>query len=239
MFHIKVLKEEFKMSENWKNRTELLIGKDAVEKLAKAKVIIYGIGGVGSFTTEALARAGIGNLTLVDNDVISLTNINRQIHSNINTVGKSKIEVMKKRILEINPEAKVEIYNPKEIDLQEELLINTTYDYVVDAVDTVSTKIRIIETAKKQNIKVISAMGTGNKIEPTKFEVADISKTSVCPLAKVMRKELKKRGIKGVKVVYSKEEPKVNERTPASKSFMPSVSGLIIAGEIIKDIIKE
>ncbi len=227
------------MSENWKNRTELLIGKDAVEKLAKAKVIIYGIGGVGSFTTEALARAGIGNLTLVDNDVISLTNINRQIHSNINTVGKSKIEVMKKRILEINPEAKVEIYNPKEIDLQEELLINTTYDYVVDAVDTVSTKIRIIETAKKQNIKVISAMGTGNKIEPTKFEVADISKTSVCPLAKVMRKELKKRGIKGVKVVYSKEEPKVNERTPASISFMPSVSGLIIAGEIIKDIIKE
>ena len=227
------------MSENWKNRTELLKGKDAVEKLAKAKVIIYGIGGVGSFTTEALARAGIGNLTLVDNDVISLTNINRQIHSNINTVGKSKIEVMKKRILEINPEAKVEIYNPKEIDLQEELLINTTYDYVVDAVDTVSTKIRIIETAKKQNIKVISAMGTGNKIEPTKFEVADISKTSVCPLAKVMRKELKKRGIKGVKVVYSKEEPKVNERTPASISFMPSVSGLIIAGEIIKDIIKE
>lgn len=227
------------MSENWKNRTELLIGKDAVEKLTKAKVIIYGIGGVGSFTTEALARAGIGNLTLVDNDVISLTNINRQIHSNINTVGKSKIEVMKKRILEINPEAKVEIYNPKEIDLQEELLINTTYDYVVDAVDTVSTKIRIIETAKKQNIKVISAMGTGNKIEPTKFEVADISKTSVCPLAKVMRKELKKRGIKGVKVVYSKEEPKVNERTPASISFMPSVSGLIIAGEIIKDIIKE
>ncbi len=227
------------MSENWKNRTELLIGKDAVEKLAKAKVIIYGIGGVGSFTTEALARAGIGNLTLVDNDVISLTNINRQIHSNINTVGKSKIEVMKKRILAINPEAKVEIYNPKEIDLQEELLINTTYDYVVDAVDTVSTKIRIIETAKKQNIKVISAMGTGNKIEPTKFEVADISKTSVCPLAKVMRKELKKRGIKGVKVVYSKEEPKVNERTPASISFMPSVSGLIIAGEIIKDIIKE
>ena len=227
------------MSENWKNRTELLIGKDAVEKLAKAKVIIYGIGGGGSFTTEALARAGIGNLTLVDNDVISLTNINRQIHSNINTVGKSKIEVMKKRILAINPEAKVEIYNPKEIDLQEELLINTTYDYVVDAVDTVSTKIRIIETAKKQNIKVISAMGTGNKIEPTKFEVADISKTSVCPLAKVMRKELKKRGIKGVKVVYSKEEPKVNERTPASISFMPSVSGLIIAGEIIKDIIKE
>lgn len=227
------------MSENWKNRTELLIGKDAVEKLTKAKVIIYGIGGVGSFTTEALARAGIGNLTLVDNDVISLTNINRQIHSNINTVGKSKIEVMKKRILEINPEAKVEIYNPKEIDLQEELLINTTYDYVVDAVDTVSTKIRIIETAKKQNIKVISAMGTGNKIEPTKFEVADISKTSVCPLAKVMRKELKKRDIKDVKVVYSKEEPKVNERTPASISFMPSVSGLIIAGEIIKDIIKE
>ena len=227
------------MSENWKNRTELLIGKDAVEKLAKAKVIIYGIGGVGSFTTEALARAGIGNLTLVDNDVISLTNINRQIHSNINTVGKSKIEVMKKRVLEINPEAKVEIYNPKEIDLQEELLINTTYDYVVDAVDTVSTKIRIIETAKKQNIKVISAMGTGNKIEPTKFEVADISKTSVCPLAKVMRKELKKRDIKDVKVVYSKEEPKVNERTPASISFMPSVSGLIIAGEIIKDIIKE
>lgn len=227
------------MSENWKNRTELLIGKDAVEKLAKAKVIIYGIGGVGSFTVEALARAGIGNLTLVDNDVISLTNINRQIHSNINTVGKSKIEVMKTRILEINPEAKVEIYNPKEMEIQEELLIDTTYNYVVDAVDTVSTKIRIIETAKKQNIKVISAMGAGNKIDPTKFEVADISKTSVCPLAKVMRKELKKRGIKDVKVVYSKEEPKVNGRTPASISFMPSVSGLIMAGEIIKDIIKE
>lgn len=238
MFHIMGVKEEFKMSENWKNRTELLIGKDAVEKLAKARVIVYGIGGVGSFTVEALARAGIGNLTLVDNDVISLTNINRQIHSNINTVGKSKIEVMKTRILEINPEANIEIYNPKEMEIQEELLIDTTYNYVVDAVDTVSTKIRIIETAKKQNIKVISAMGAGNKIEPTKFEVADISKTSVCPLAKVIRKELQKRGIKDVKVVYSKEEPKVKEITTASISFMPSVCGLIVAGEVIKDIIK-
>ena len=226
------------MEENWKNRTEKLIGKVALEKLEKAKVIIYGIGGVGSFAVEGLVRAGIGNLSLVDPDDIAVTNINRQIHSTVNTVGKSKIEVMKKRILEINPKANVEIYNPKELDFEEQNLIDENCSYVIDAVDTVKTKINIIEKAKNVGVPVISAMGAGNKLDATKFEVADIYKTDVCPLARSIRKELRKRNIKDVKVVYSKEEPVLKEQTPASISFVPSVCGLIIAGEVIKDIIK-
>lgn len=226
------------MEENWKDRTEKLIGKDALEKLEKAKVIIYGIGGVGSFAVEGLVRAGIGNLSLVDPDDIAVTNINRQIHSTVNTVGKSKIEVMKKRILEINPKANVEIYNPKELDFEEQNLIDENCSYVIDAVDTVKTKINIIEKAKNVGVPVISAMGAGNKLDATKFEVADIYKTDVCPLARSIRKELRKRNIKDVKVVYSKEEPVLKEQTPASISFVPSVCGLIIAGEVIKDIIK-
>lgn len=226
------------MKENWKDRTEKLIGKDGVRKLEDAKVIIYGIGGVGSFAVEGLVRAGVENLVLVDPDEISVTNINRQIHSNVKTVGKSKIEVMRERILEINPEANVEIYNPKNLDFEEQELINESFSYVIDAVDTVKTKINIIEKAKEKRVPVISAMGAGNKLDATKFEVADISKTDVCPLARTIRKELRKRNIKDVKVVYSKEEPVVKEKTPASISYVPSVCGLIIAGEVIKDIIK-
>ena len=225
------------MEENWKDRTEKLIGKEAIEKLEKAKVIIYGIGGVGGYVVEGLARAGVGCLTLVDPDKISISNINRQIHSNLKTVGKSKIEVMKERILEINPKANVEIFNPKELDFEEQDLINNTYSYVVDAVDNVKTKLKVIEKAKKEGVKIISAMGAGNKLD-CNFIVSDIEKTEVCPLAKVIRKELKKKNIKDVKVVYSKEEPVIRKRVPVSISYVPGVMGLIIAGEVIKDIIK-
>lgn len=223
--------------EKWTDRTELLIGKEGIEKLEKAKVIIYGIGGVGTFAVEALARAGVGALSLVDTDVISPSNINRQIHSNIHTIGKLKTETMKERILDINPKAVVNIYDPNKLEFGEEDLINNTYNYVIDAVDTVKTKLKLIEKATELQVPIISAMGAGNKLDPTKFEVSDIYKTSVCPLAKTIRKECKKRGIKKLKVVYSKEEPKVKGTTPASISFMPSVCGLIIASEVIKDII--
>ena len=232
------IKDGDKMEENWKYRTEKLIGKEAVNKLENAKVIVFGIGGVGSFAVEGLVRAGVGNLSLVDPDNIDVTNINRQIHSNVNTVGKSKIEVMKQRILEINPKANVEVYNPRNLEFEEQELIDNSFSYVIDAVDTIKTKINIIEKAKKVGIPVISAMGAGNKIDSTKFEVTDINKTDVCPLARTIRKELRKRNIKDVKVVYSKEEPVIKGQTPASISYVPSICGLIIAGEVIKDIIK-
>ncbi len=224
------------------SRTELLIGKEAVEKLQKAKVAIFGIGGVGSYVVEALVRAGIKNFTLVDKDVVDITNLNRQIIATHKTIGQPKVEVAKERILEINPNAKIEIY--KEFFLPESKgFLDETIDYIVDAVDTVTAKIELIMRANKLNIPIISCMGTGNKLDPTKFEVSDIYKTSVCPLAKVMRKELKQRNIKKLKVVYSKEEPIKNKDTkekqvPASIAFVPSVAGLIIAGEVIKDLIK-
>ena len=232
-------------------REEILIGKENLEKLKKAKVIIFGIGGVGSFCTEALARAGIGNFTLVDYDVIDITNLNRQLHALNSTIGKYKVEVMKSRIQDINKKAIVETIFNKEEQETEENLINQTYDYVIDAVDTITTKIKLIEKAKQINVPIISSMGTGNKIDPTKFKVTDIYKTSVCPLAKIMRKELKKRNIKDLKVVYSEEEPKKiesekenknintnkNTKVIGSISFVPSVAGLIMAGEVIKDII--
>ena len=223
------------MEEKWNSRTEILIGEQGIEKIEKAKVIIYGIGGVGSYTTEALARAGIGNLILVDNDKITLSNINRQIHATTKTVGKNKVDIMKKRIEEINPHANVQVYMNKE---NEENLINTECSYVVDAVDTIKTKLTLIEKANEIGVPIISAMGAGNKLDPTKFEVSDIYKTSECPLAKVMRKELKKRNIQKLKVVYSKEKGTSNENNViGSISFVPSVMGLIIAGEVIKDII--
>ena len=223
------------MEEKWNSRTEILIGKQGIEKLEKAKIIIYGIGGVGSYTTEALARAGIGNLILVDNDKITPSNINRQIHATTKTVGKNKVDVMKKRIEEINPNANVQVYMNEE---NEENLINTECSYVVDAVDTIKTKLKLIEKANKIGVPIISAMGAGNKLDATKFEVSDIYKTSECPLAKVMRKELKKRNIEKLKVVYSKEKGISNENNViGSISFVPSVMGLIIAGEVIKDII--
>ena len=229
------------MEEEWKSRTELLIGKENIQKLSKAKIIVYGIGGVGSFTVEGLVRAGVENIILVDNDVIAPSNLNRQIHATISNIGKLKVECMKERILSINPKVNVETYIPQDIEHGEEILINDSIDYVVDAVDTITTKLKLIQRAKEKQIPIISCMGTGNKLDPTKFEIADIYKTSVCPLAKVMRKELKKRGIQNLKVLYSKEEPikhEMESRTPASISFVPSVAGMIIAGEVIKDIIK-
>ena len=244
------------------SRTELLVGKEGIEKLEKSKVAVFGIGGVGSFVVEALVRAGIGNVILVDNDKIALSNLNRQIIATKKTIGKYKVEVEKSRILEINPNAKVGVYKEFFMPNSRQIL-DKTVDYVVDAVDTITAKIELVERANRLNIPIISSMGTGNKLDPTKFEVTDIYKTSVCPLAKVMRKQLRTRGIKNLKVVYSKEEPiklkQVSEsscknnsifssdtesnniirnQVPGSISFVPSVAGLIIAGEVIKDILK-
>lgn len=223
------------------SRTELLIGKEGIEKLQKAKVAIFGIGGVGSFVVEGLVRAGIENFILVDNDTIDLTNLNRQVIATRKTVGKPKVEVAKERILEINPNANVEIYQEFFMPESKDLFDNTV-DYIVDSIDTVTAKIELVMRANKLSIPIISSMGTGNKLDPTKFEVTDIYKTSICPLAKVMRKELRNRGIKKLKVVYSKEEPvkldkAEQKQVPGSISFVPSVAGLIIAGEVIKDII--
>ena len=235
------------------SRTELLIGKDGMKKLQGASVAIFGIGGVGSFVVEALARVGIGKFILVDNDTVALSNLNRQLIATYETIGKSKVEVAKARILSINANARVKIY--KEFFMPESKeLFDETVDYVVDCIDTVTSKIELIIRANKLNIPIISSMGTGNKLDPTKFEITDIYKTSICPLAKVMRKELKNRGIKKLKVVYSKEEPIKQEamveeelkkeenfnkkQIPGSISFVPSVAGLIIAGEVVKDILK-
>lgn len=228
------------------SRTELLIGKNGIDKLQNAKVAIFGIGGVGSYVMEGLARAGVGSFILVDKDEVDESNINRQIIATHKTIGMPKVEIAQKRILDINPNANIDIrkifFTPESEDFFDEAI-----DYVIDCVDTVTAKIEIIIRAKKHNISVISCMGTGNKLNPTRFEVTDIYNTSICPLAKVMRKELKQRGIKDLKVVFSKEEPiktkKFDEETkkqiPGSISFVPSVAGLIIAGEVIKDIIKK
>lgn len=227
-------------------RTAMLIGESAIKKLNNSRVALFGIGGVGGFTAEALARAGIGHFDLIDNDTVSITNLNRQIIALHSTVGKFKTEVMRDRILDINPNAEVIIHNCFYLPETKVDFDFTKYDYVVDAVDTVTAKLSIIEESKKADVPIISSMGTGNKLNPTMLEVADISKTSVCPLAKVMRYELKKRGIKRVKVVYSKENPltplfdtdeNITKRiTPGSISFVPSAAGLIIASEVIKDL---
>lgn len=226
--------------QNQFSRTELLIGKEGIEKLKASKVAVFGIGGVGSFALEALVRAGIGSFILVDNDEIDVTNLNRQIIATTKTIGKSKVEVTKDRILEINPNAKVEIYKEFFMPETSKNILDNTITYIVDSIDTVTAKIELVLQAKELKVPIISSMGTGNKLDPCKFEVADIYKTSVCPLAKVMRKELRKRGVETLKVVYSKEEPKKVEenKIPGSISFVPSVCGLIIAGEVIKDIIK-
>lgn len=227
-------------------RSELLLGKEALDKLNKAKVIVFGIGGVGSYVCEALARGGIGTISLVDNDTVSESNINRQLIALSSTTGQNKTDVMKARILDINPECVVSSIpcfytKDKEVDI-------SGYDYIVDAIDTVTSKLTLIEEADRLSVPIISCMGTGNKLDPTKFEIQDISKTSVCPLARVMRRELKTRGIKHLKVLYSKEEPFCLEikdgengrrSTPGSVSFVPPVAGMIIAGEVIKDIISK
>ena len=225
------------------SRTELVIGKEGVEKLNNAKVAIFGLGGVGSFVLEGLVRAGIGNFVLIDDDKICLTNLNRQILATRKTVGQAKVEVAKQRIFDINPNANVEIH--QEFFMPEtEGILDNSIDYIVDCIDTVTAKIELVVRAEKLNIPIISCMGTGNKLDPTRFEVTDIYKTSICPLAKVMRKELRNRGIKKLKVVYSKEEPvKLNEtekkKVPGSISFVPSVAGLIIAGEVVKAILND
>lgn len=243
------------------SRTQLLLGEDAMKRLSEAKVAVFGIGGVGGYVVEALVRSGVRSFVLVDDDKVCLTNINRQIIATRKTVGKYKVEVMKERILEINPDAEVEMHKCFFLPENEGDFSFQDYDYVVDAVDTVTAKLQLVMQAKEAGVPVISCMGAGNKLDPTQFEVSDIYKTSVCPLAKVMRRELKKRGVKKLKVVYSKEKPtrpiedmsiscrtncicppgaahKCTERRdiPGSLAFVPSVAGLIIAGEVIKDL---
>ena len=228
------------------SRTEMMFGKEAMQKLASSRVAVFGAGGVGGYAIEALARSGIGSLDIIDNDKISVTNINRQILATVETVGRFKTEVAAERIKKINPDCTVTEY--KIFYLPETPFNFKDYDYIIDAIDTVSGKIAIVRNAAECGVPVISCMGAGNKLDATAFEVADISKTSVCPLAKVMRRELKKYGITNLKVVYSKEEPVKpcgecveegsNKRAvPASNAFVPSVAGLIIAGEVIKDLI--
>lgn len=230
------------------SRTELLFGKENMEKLENSYVAVFGIGGVGGYTAEALIRSGVGNVDIIDNDTVSITNINRQIIATTSTVGKYKVDVMKERLYDINPLAKVTAYKTFFLPENADEFDFTKYDYIVDAIDTVTGKIAIIEKAKKCGTPVISSMGTGNKLDPTRLEIADLSKTSVCPLARVMRLEMKKRGIKNVKVLYSKEEPAKHKgvsdeisskrQIPASTSFVPSCAGLIIASEVIKDLLK-
>ena len=226
-------------------RTELLLGKEGMEKLKNSKVAVFGIGGVGSFACEALVRSGLGKIILVDYDIIDISNINRQIHATSKTVGLPKVLVMKERLLDINPELNIEVYQEKYNDETREKLISTDYDYVIDAIDMVSSKIDLIVTCKEKNIPIISSMGAGNKLNPAMLEVGDIYSTHTCPLAKVMRRELKRRNIKDLKVVWSKEKPRkvnlekegVRKAIPGSVSFVPSVAGLILASEVIKDIV--
>lgn len=221
------------------SRTEMIIGKDAVDKLKASSVIVFGIGGVGSYVAEGLARAGVGKLTLVDKDIVDITNINRQLPALHSTIGKSKAKVMAERVKDINPQCEVKSVECFFMPETSDDFDFTEYDYVADAIDTVTGKLALIEKAYRENTPIISSMGTGNKLEPSQFKITTIEKTRVCPLAKVMRKELKNRGIKGVKVLYSEEEPIKHEggSTPGSISFVPSVAGLLIAGEIIKDVI--
>lgn len=229
------------------SRTAMLIGDGAVEKLKSAHVAVFGVGGVGGYAVEALARAGIGAIELIDSDRVSISNINRQIIATHDTVGEYKCDVMKSRILSINPDCDVTVHNIFFDESVKESFDFSKYDYVVDAIDSIGAKIELIASAKASETPIISAMGAGNKLDPTQFEVSDISKTQVCPLARAVRTSLKKRGIYNLKVVYSKENPVVppvvsdgeTRRVPASISFVPSSMGLIIAGEVIKDLIKD
>ena len=228
-------------------RTELLVGKHAIDILRARTVAVFGVGGVGSYSAEALARSGVGRLVLIDHDLICESNVNRQVHALSSTIGLPKVEVMRNRIMDINPNAVVEtkqiFYLPGSEDISWE------YDYVIDAVDTMTAKLDIVVEAKKRGIPVISAMGAGNKLDPTRFEIADISETSICPLAKIMRRELKKRGIESLKVVYTKEPPiaavesrreesNANRPPPGSIAFVPPVMGLIMAGEVVKYLVQ-
>jgi len=229
------------------SRAELLVGKEGIEKLKYARVAVFGIGGVGSFAIEALARSGVGHLSIVDGDVVGLTNLNRQLIATRKTIGCFKGDVMAERIHEIFPDTQVDVYNLFYGEGNRNVIDFSQYDYIVDAIDMVTAKLLLIEEAKKAQVSIISCMGTGNKFNPQLFEVADIEKTSVCPLAKVMRKELKARGIRGVRVVYSKEIPVKPEASaesgrrqiPGSLSFVPPVAGMLMAGEVIKSILEK
>jgi len=251
------------MAQHSLSRTELLIGKESLNRLQHSKVAVLGIGGVGSFVVEALARSGVGNLVLVDDDTICLTNINRQIIADYNTINKNKVDVMGERVLAINPKCNVITHKTFITGENIEEIITNDVDYVVDAIDTVSSKIALAVWCRNKNINLISSMGTGNKLDPTQFIITDIYKTKICPLAKVMRHELRKRGVDGLKVLYSPEEQlkpqseqmnackdncvcgegsskkcTVKRQTPGSISFVPPVAGMIIGGEVIKDLIK-
>lgn len=237
------MKEQF-------SRTQLIFGEEAMEKLQRSHVAVFGVGGVGGYAVEALARSGVGYLDLIDNDTVALSNLNRQIIATHSSLGRSKVQVARDRVLDINPDAVVRCHETFYLPENKDEFDFTEYDYVVDAIDTVTGKIGLVMQAKEAGVPIISSMGAGNKINPEMFEVADIYKTDVCPLAKVMRRELKKRGVKSLKVVYSKEKPltpSVSEsdetdapggkrRIPGSCAFVPSVAGLIIAGEVIKDL---
>lgn len=234
------------MSLNQFSRTELLIGKEGLEKLSRSRVAVFGVGGVGGYVVEALVRTGVGELDLIDNDKVALTNLNRQIIATHKTIGEYKVDVAKERCLDINPDVKINTFKTFFTQKTSDEFDFTKYDYVVDAIDTVVGKLELIEQSKKAGVPIICSMGAGNKMHPELFEVADISKTSVCPLAKVIRQELKRRKIKKVKVVYSKElpiKPALSEeesskrQLPGSNAFVPSAVGLIIAGEVIRDLL--
>ncbi|MBQ7801950.1 MAG: tRNA threonylcarbamoyladenosine dehydratase [Oscillospiraceae bacterium] len=237
------MKEQF-------SRTQLLLGEEAMEMLRRARVAVFGIGGVGGYTVEALARAGVGQLDLIDSDTVSVSNINRQLLATHSTVGRLKVDVAKERVLDINPDCLVRTYPCFYLPDTADRFDFTQYDYIVDAIDTVTGKLQLVERAHAAGTPIICSMGTGNKLDPTMFQVADISKTSFCPLARIMRKELKKRGIDHVKVVYSQEEALTpvgaeeemartgKRQIPGSVSFVPGTAGLILAGEVIKDLIK-
>ena len=228
------------------NRTELLIGNTGLEKLKNSTVAIFGIGGVGSYAVEALARSGIGNIVLIDHDIIDETNINRQLHATIDTIGLPKVQVMKDRILKINPELNVVTYQSFFDEENKDTIFDnlSKVDYIIDAIDSIASKVSLCVTATTLNIPIISSMGAGNKLDPTKFQVTDIYKTSVDPIAKIMRKELKNYNVPSLKVVFSTEEPiKIKQegnkkQIPGSISFIPSVVGLILAGEVIKNILQ-
>lgn len=230
-------------------RTAMLLGEEGIDRLQTKRVAVFGIGGVGGHVVEALARSGVGALDLIDNDVVSVSNINRQIIATYDTVGRYKTEVMKERVLSINPECKVTIYNTFYLPEERDKFPFTEYDYIVDAIDTVTAKIDLAVISQELSIPLISSMGTGNKLDPSQFEITDIYKTSVCPLAKVMRKELRDRGVKKLKVIYSKEEARKplpleeeaqsetkRRATPGSTAFVPAVAGLMIAGEVIREL---
>jgi len=232
------------------SRTEILLGREAVEKLKNARVAVFGVGGVGGYTVEALARCGVGSLDLIDSDTVSISNINRQILATHSTVGMLKVDAAKARVLDINPDCAVRTYPIFYLPETAGQFDFTQYDYIVDCIDTVTGKLQLVERAVAAGTPIICSMGTGNKLDPAAFQVADISKTSMCPLARIMRKELKKRGISHLKVVYSQEEaltpdvdPEELARTgkrqiPGSVAFVPGAAGLILAGEVVKDLVK-